>query len=158
MPELSDEQFNIYYELLKNAIPVTLNTSADEEEKALKICDEYIKSGNINIHDVSLLSIYYIISKLPEERQIKFIQENISYIQKNDENIFLYNMLSPQSLSYFLSLKVLKEIRILDSDLFKKIIDGNQENLFHGFNHEDYIEFYNVFFDIILEIDRKSVV
>ncbi len=158
MPELSDEQFNIYYELLKNAIPVTLNTSADEEEKALKICDEYIKSGNINIHDVSLLSIYYIISKLPEERQIKFIQENISYIQKNDENIFLYNMLSPQSLSYFLSLKVLKEIRILDSDLFKKIIDGNQENLFHGFNHEDYIEFYNVFFDIILEMDNSQFI
>ena len=82
MPDLTDEEFNaILNECLKNAIPVTLNTSADEEEKALKICDEYINNGNIDMHDVSPLSIYYIISKLPEERQIEFIQKNINYIK-----------------------------------------------------------------------------
>lgn len=155
MPELTDEEFKVLLdECLKNAIPVTLDTSADEEEKALKICDEYRNNGNIDIHDMSPLSIYYIISKLSEERQIEFLKENINYIKENDEDIFLYNMLVPKSLSYFLSLKVLKEIRILDSDLFKKIINGNQENLFHGFNHEDYIEFYNNFFDVILEMDN----
>ena len=142
MPELTEEEFKVLLdECLKNAVPVTLNTSADEEEKALKISDEYINNDNIDIHDMSPLSIYYIISKLSEERQIEFLKENINYIKEHDEDIFLYNMLAPESLSYFLSLKVLKEIRILDSDLFKKIIDGNQENLFHGFNHEDYIEF-----------------
>lgn len=37
MPDLTDEEFNaILNECLKNAIPVTLNTSADEEEKHLK--------------------------------------------------------------------------------------------------------------------------
>lgn len=155
MPDLTDEEFNaILNECLKNYIPVTLNISADEEEKALKICNEYINNGNIDMHDISPLSIYYIISKLSEERQIEFIQENINYIKENDEDVFLYNMLAPKSLSYFLLLKVLKEIRILDSDLFKKIINGNQENLFHGFNHEDYIEFYNDFFDVILEMDN----
>ena len=83
MPDLTDEEFNaILNECLKNAIPVTLNTSADEEEKALKICDEYINNGNIDMHDVSPLSIYYIISKLPEERQIEFIQKNINYIKE----------------------------------------------------------------------------
>ena len=159
MPDLTDEEFNaILNECLKNAIPVTLNTSADEEEKALKICDEYINNGNIDMHDVSPLSIYYIISKLPEERQIEFIQKNINYIKENDEGIFLYNMLAPKSLAYFLSPKVLKEIRKLDSDLFKKIIDGNQENLFHGFNHEDYIEFHNEFFDVILEMDNRQFI
>ena len=75
MPKLTDEEFEVLLdECLKNAVPVTLNTSADEEEKALKICDEYINNGNIDMHDVSPLSIYYIISKLPEERQIEFIQ------------------------------------------------------------------------------------
>lgn len=159
MPKLTDEEFEVLLdECLKNAVPVTLNTSADEEEKALKICDEYINNGNIDMHDVSPLSIYYIISKLPEERQIEFIQENINYIKENDEGIFLYNMLAPKSLAYFLSPKVLKEIRKLDSDLFKKIIDGNQENLFHGFNHEDYIEFHNEFFDVILEMDNRQFI
>lgn len=160
MPEEIDEEFKVLLsdECLKNAITVTLNTSADEEEKALKICEEYINNGNLDIHDISPLSIYYIISKLPEERQISFIKENINYIKENDEGIFLYNMLSPQSLAYFLSIKVLKEIRILDSNLFKKIIDGDQENLFHGFNHEDYIEFYNEFFDFILEMDNRKFI
>ena len=159
MPKLTEEEFKVLLdECLKNAVPVTLNTSADEEEKALKISDEYINNDNIDIHDMSPLSIYYIISKLSEERQIEFLKENINYIKEHDEDIFLYNMLAPESLSYFLSLKVLKEIRILDSDLFKKIIDGNQENLFHGFNHEDYIEFYNDFFDIILEMDNRQFI
>ena len=90
MPDLTDEEFNaILNECLKNAIPVTLNTSADEEEKALKICDEYINNGNIDMHDVSPLSIYYIISKLPEERQIEFIQKNINCIEKILRNIDL---------------------------------------------------------------------
>lgn len=42
--------------------------------------------------------------------------------------------------------------------MFKKIIDGNQENLFHGFNHEDYIEFHNEFFDVILEMDNRQFI
>lgn len=155
MPSLTNEEFNaILNECLKNATPVTLGTNSDEEEKALKICNEYINNGNMDIHDMDPLSIYYIISKLSEERQIEFIQENINYIKEHDEDIFLYNMLAPNSLSYFLSLKVLKEIKALDSDLFKKIINGNKENLFHGFNHEDYIEFYNNFFDSILRMDN----
>lgn len=155
MPELLDEEFNVLLEeCLKNAVLVTLNTSADEKERALKICDEYINNGNIDIHDMSPLSIYSIISKLSEVRQIEIFKENINYIKEKDEDIFLYNMLAPKSLSYFLSLRVLKEIRLLDSSLFKKIINGNQENLFHGFNHEDYIKFYNDFFDIILEMDN----
>lgn len=139
---------------LKNAIPVTLNISSDEEEKALKICDEYVNNGNIDMKNISPLSVYYIISKLPEAKQIEFLKNNINYIKENDEGIFLYNMLVPKSLSYFLSLKVLKEIKILDNNLFKKIINGNQNNLFYGFNHEDYIEFYNDFFDVVLEMDN----
>ncbi len=76
MPELTEEEFKILLDkCLKSAVPVTLNTSADEEEKALKICDEYINNGNIDMHDMSPLSIYYIISKLSEERQIEFLED-----------------------------------------------------------------------------------
>ena len=159
MPELAGEELKMLLnKYLKNTMSITLNASSDEEEKALKICEEYINNGNIDIHDMSPLSIYYIISKLPDERQIEFIQENINYIKENDEEIFLYKMLAPKSLSYFLSLKVLKTIRTLDRNLLKKIIDGSQENLFHGFNHEDYIEFYNEFFDVILEMDNRQFI
>ena len=104
------------------------------------------------------LIIYYILSKLPEDRQIEFIKENIDYIKEKDEDIFLYNMLSPKSLSYFLSLKVLKEIKKIDIELFKKIINGNQENLFHGFNHNDYVDFYNTFFNEISELNNRQFI
>ena len=94
MPELTDEElFKVLLEeCVKNAVPVTLNVSHDEEEKALKICDNYINNGNIDVHDMTPLTIYYIISKLPENRQIVFIKENIDYIKEKDEDIFLYNM------------------------------------------------------------------
>ncbi len=86
MPELAGEELKMLLnKYLKNTMSITLNASADEEEKALKICEEYINNGNIDIHDMSPLSIYYIISKLPDERQIEFIQENINYIKENDE-------------------------------------------------------------------------
>ena len=64
-------------ELIKNSVPVTLNISKSDEEQSKKECDEYIKNTNKNINDMKPLSIYYIISKLPEEEQIKFIKNNI---------------------------------------------------------------------------------
>ena len=104
MPELTDEQMKEIFDLIKkNAIPVTLNVSKENEEKALKECDEYIETGNKNINDMTPLSIYYIISKLPEEKQITFLKENIKYIKEHDNDIFLYTMLAPKSLAYFLS-------------------------------------------------------
>ena len=105
-------------------------------------CDEYIKNGNKNINDMSPLSIYYIISKLPSHKQIKFLKENIKYIKEHDESIFLYNMLSPSSLSYFLSYDTLKELGNIDKEIFKKVINGNFENLFYGFTHNDYCCLY----------------
>ncbi len=160
MPELTDEElFKVLLEeCVKNAIPITLNVSREEEEKALKMCDDYINNAKTNIHDMTPLTIYYILSKLPEDRQIEFIKENVDYIKEKDEDIFLYNMLSPKSLSYFLSLKVLKEIKKIDIELFKKIINGNQENLFHGFNHNDYVDFYNTFFNEISELNNRQFI
>ena len=153
--QLNDEEINkLLEECLKDGVSVTLNASVDEKTEALKICDEYINNGHIDIQNVSALSVYYIISKLSEYRQIEFFKENINYIREKDEDIFLYNMLAPRSLVFFLSLKVLKEIKKLDNNLLKKIINGNKENLFHGFSHSDYLEFYNVFFDIIVEMDN----
>ena len=71
MPELTSEQFKtLLGDVLKNAIPLSLNINKQTEEKALKECDEYIKTGNKNINDMNPLSVYYIISKLPEDKQI----------------------------------------------------------------------------------------
>ena len=68
MPELDDEEWQtLLKEISKNSIPVSLNVSKLEEEKALQECDEYIQTGNKNINDMIPLTIYYIISKLPEE-------------------------------------------------------------------------------------------
>jgi len=159
VPEIVDEQYGLLItDCMKNFIPVNLNISDDEKEKALKTCNEYLNNGNINVDDLCPQSVYYIISKLPEDKQIEFFRENINYIKKNDEDIFLYHMLSPKSLAYYLSLKVIKEIKALDDDLVQKIINGNGENLFHGFSHEDYIEFYNDFYDDILKMDNMQFI
>ena len=66
-------------QLKKDSIPITLNASKENEERALKECDEYIKTGNKNINNMTPLTIYYIISKLPEDKQITFLKENIKY-------------------------------------------------------------------------------
>lgn len=137
-------------QLKKDFIPV----SKENEEKALKECDEYIKTGNKNINNMTPLTIYYIISKLPEDKQITFLKENIKYIKEHDEEIFLYTMIVPKSLSYFLSFNVLKELRNIDADIFKKVIIQNYENLFHGFTHEDYYSFYNQFYTDLIEAEN----
>lgn len=141
-------------QLKKDFIPIPLNVSKENEEKALKECDEYIKTGNKNINNMTPLTIYYIISKLPEDKQITFLKENIKYIKEHDEEIFLYTMIVPKSLSYFLSFNVLKELRNIDADIFKKVIIQNYENLFHGFTHEDYYSFYNQFYTDLIEAEN----
>ena len=141
-------------QLKKDSIPIILNASKENEERALKECDEYIKTGNKNINNMTPLTIYYIISKLPEDKQITFLKENIKYIKEHDEEIFLYTMIVPKSLSYFLSFNVLKELRNIDADIFKKVIIQNYENLFHGFTHEDYYSFYNQFYTDLIEAEN----
>jgi len=159
MPEITNEQMKAFLEeIIKNAIPATLNVSKENEEKALKECDEYIKTGNKNINDMSPLSVYYIISKLPEEKQITFLKENIKYIKEHDKDIFLYTMLSPNALSYFLSFNVLKELKNIDIDIFQKVISQNYENLFHGFTHENYYSFYTEFYKELIEVENREFI
>lgn len=159
MPELTDEQMkDLLEQLKKNSIPLSLNISKETEEKALKECDKYIETGNKNINDMTPLTVYYIISKLPEDKQITFFKENIKYIKEHDKDIFLYTMMAPRSLSYFLSFNVLKELRNIDADLFKKVISQNPENLFHGFTHEDYYSFYNQFYTDLIEVENREFI
>ena len=159
MPELTDEQMkDLLEQLKKNFIPLSLNISKENEEKALKECDEYIETGNKNINDMTPLTVYYIISKLPDDKQIIFFKKNIKYIKEHDKDIFLYTMMAPRSLSYFLSFNVLKELRNIDSDIFKKVISQNPENLFHGFTHEDYYGFYTEFYSELLEVENREFI
>ena len=159
MPELTDEQMkDLLEQIKKNSIPLSLNVSKENEEKALKECDEYIKTGNKNINDMTPLTIYYIISKLPEERQITFLKENIKYIKEHDKDIFLYTMMAPESLSYFLSFNVLKELRNINVEIFKKVISQNPKNLFHGFTYEDYYSFYNQFYTDLIGLENREFI
>lgn len=159
MLELTDEQMkDLLEQIKKNSIPLSLNVSKENEEKALKECDEYIKTGNKNINDMTPLTIYYIISKLPEERQITFLKENIKYIKEHDKDIFLYTMMAPESLSYFLSFNVLKELRNINVEIFKKVISQNPKNLFHGFTYEDYYSFYNQFYTDLIGLENREFI
>lgn len=158
MPQLTEEQTRLLLETVKKAKPLTLDITKEQEEKALKECDEYIENGNKKVNDMIPLSVYYIISKLPEEKQIKFIKENIDFIKKHDEDIFLYTLMSPKSLSYYLSLNVLREIKNIDKELFQKIIGENPEGLVHGFIEEDYYKLYTDFYSELLEIENINFI
>lgn len=149
MPSLTAEETKILIEEIKNALPVTVRYSEQKKELSLKECDEYLNNKNKKVEDMTPLSVYYIISKLNETDQIEFIKNNINYIKKYDEEIFLYNMLSPYSLSHYLSFNVLKEIKKIDKEIFQKIIDGSYENLFNGFSFNEFINFFNEFYEEI---------
>ena len=148
MPQLTKEQFDeLIKSLEETAIPLSINLSREQEEKAKVECENYLNDRSVNVNDISPLGIYCILSKLPSNEQIEFLRKNINYIKEHDEDIFLYTLMSPSSLSYYFSLEVLKELRLIDKDILKKVISQNYENLFHGFKHEDYLEFYKEFYD-----------
>ena len=158
MPALNEVEINLLKEIKESVRLLTLNISDEDKIKAILECDEYIKDGKKNVFDMSPLSVYYIISKLPEDKQITFIKENIKYIKENDDKIFLYTMMEPKSLSYFLSLNVLREIKEIDSDIFNKVISSNYSNLFHGFTHGDYYSFYTEFYSELNEVENTEFI
>ena len=142
-----EEAVELFEVIKKTAVSVTIST--EKTDAAEKECDDYLKNKNKSIYDMSPLSIYYVISKLEDTKQIEFIKNNINYIKEHEEDILLYNMQSPHSLSYFFSFNTIKELRKIDSSIFEKIISKNFNNLTHGFNQQDYIDLYTDCFDII---------
>ena len=90
MPTLSEEAAKALLASFKNMKPLALNISEAEEESALRRCDQYLDGEIRDISNFPPLSIYYILSKLPKLDQIAFIKNNIEYLQKNDEGVFLY--------------------------------------------------------------------
>ena len=148
MPEDMQELINKY---LKDAIPVTINKI--KQENAIKQSKLYLENKNIDLNILTPFSLYYIIKQLEDDKRINFIKNNIEFIRQHDEEIFIYNMLSPKSLSTYLTLNDLKEIRKLDKDIFNKIINHNFEGLFNEFTYDDYIEFYNIFYEDIVNME-----
>jgi len=147
MPDaLTQEQI---LEMFEDATPLILNNKTEDVYFAKKECEEYLEGKNQNVSSMLPLSVYYIISQLPSSEQIKFINEHIDYIKKHNDDIFLYNMIYPKSLSYYLSLDVLNEIAKLDKDIFEKIVNGNFENLTNGFSHQDFMAFYTKHYDVL---------
>ena len=94
-----------------------------------------------------------IISDLKGEEQSNFISENIEYLRKNDENVFIYNMMAPHSLSYYLNYESLREICKLDKGIFGKILSGQVENIIEGFSNEEIFSFFEEFSE---EIKKKG--
>ena len=153
MPGMTEENFNkLISEIFQNGIPLSLSRTKEDENEAKKNADKYIKTKVLQ--NKTPLTMYYIIINLNERERIPFIKEHIDYIKENDESIFLYTMLSPSSLSYYLTFQNIKELYSLDIELFKKIIKQNHENLFHGFSHEQYLEFYQLFKEEINDIEN----
>lgn len=150
-----DEEYKLLIEkyLIDKAIPIT--KSKEEEENAIKECNEYLEKRNKKVSELNPLSVYYIIINLKNSNRTDFIKENIDYIKQNHEDIFLYRMESPKSLLYFLTFKDLIEINNIDKDLFLKILNSNQNYLFRGFTSNEYIKFFYKFYNDIDNLDNN---
>lgn len=158
MPEIKDLLHPYLDALAEDFIPLTLNISKEIEEQAKKECNEYMKNRNKDVYDMLPLSVYYILRKLSSDEQVEFIQNHIDYISFNDEEIFLYDMMDPKSLSYYFSFHVLTEIRKLDLNIFRKMIYRNIPNFVHGFDHENYMKLYTDFYSEILEMENNDFI
>lgn len=143
---------------LKNSTPVTCKIDNDEEKQALSTCEAYLNGIIKDTTSMTSLTLYYIISKLTPKKQIEFIKENIQVIEEKDEEIFLYTMLCPHSLSYFLSYPVIKELKNISPKIFHKIISKSSENLFYGFTPNDYTDFFNDFYEDIAVADSRILI
>ena len=153
MPGMSEIEFNrLLNEIFINGIPLSLRTTKEDENEAKKNANKYIETKILQ--KKTPMTFYYIIINLSENERIPFIKEHIDYIKQNDESIFLYTMLSPSSLSYYLTFQNIKDLYNLDKEIFNKIIKQNHENLFHGFSHEQYLEFYKIFKEEINKIEN----
>lgn len=151
MPEVTENDFNkLIDEIFANGISLSLRGTKEDENEAKKRATKYIKTKELK--KKTPRTMYYIISELNENERMNFIKENIQYIKENDEEIFIYSMLSPSSLSYYFTYQNIKDLYFLDREIFIKVIKQNHENLFHGFSHEEYLEFYKTFEDEINEI------
>lgn len=153
MPTLSEEAAKAFLASIKNMKPLSLDISRVEEENALKKCNQYLDGEIRDISNFPPLSVYYILSKLSKLEQITFIKNNFEYLQTNDEDVFLYDIMEPKELAYYLSYEALETIYELDKNLFKKIMQGTPEYIFHGFTHENYISYFTTFRSDIMNME-----
>ena len=131
MPQLTNEEFfKLIRSIESELVPLSISLNSEKEAIALKECDDYFNNKISNINDISPLAVYYIISKLDSKKQIEFLRKNIDYIKKHDNEIFMYTLMSPNSLSYYFSFEVIKELKKIDRDICIKVITSNQDNLF----------------------------
>ena len=157
MGEMTQEDFNkLINEILVNSIPLSLKVSTEDKSKAKSDAKKYIETKDLK--NKTPLTMYYIIKMLPENEKINFIKDNIKYIKENDEEIFLYTMCSPTSLSYHFTFDNIKELYNIDKELFQKIIKQNHEHLFHGFHREQYLEFYKIYKKELNNIENISFI
>ena len=124
MPEINtnNPEYDEIIDFFRDAFEITV--TKEKEEQAKREYEEYLMGKNKDISELSPLTLYFIIKDLSSKKQIEFIRKNIDYIKENDEDIFLYNMLAPSSLSYSLSYEVIREIYKLDKNIFEKMIAG----------------------------------
>lgn len=154
----NEEQEIALLDFLHNAIPVCI--SKEKESIAKKEYEEYKLNNNFKkIEELNPHTIYLIISELKGDEQADFIRNNIDVISKNDEEIFIYNMMYPHSLSYYLNFKSLHTIKTLDKCLFAKILNSCVENLIEGFSNEEIMSFFREFkYDIKENMKEHSFV
>lgn len=144
MPEINEQQSVVISEFLRETFPASL--SNENQLAAKREYEGYVnKAGfpkNLDMKNINPFTVYLVIKDLKGQAQVEFIRDNIEYLSKNDENVFIYSMMGPPCLASFLSYDSIKEIYKHDKKIFVKLLCGNSEGLFNGFSNEELLAFY----------------
>jgi len=146
----------IFQDVLK-MVENTIKEQNKNEELAKYQSKQYLENIITNINNMIPRSVYYIIRNLNPNDQIQFIKNNSQYIKKNVNNIFLCND-TFDSTNYFLSLSTLKEIYIIDKEIFIQIVDKNFKSITNKFLQIDYINFYKDYFGALNQMNNMNFI
>ncbi len=126
----------------------------EKDKIAKEKSNVFLEKENTDIKELDYLTIYYIIKKLDEEAQYKFICDNYDEIMKDDKRIFIYNSLQPKSLTYFIHPSVKMKLAESHPDLLKKMIKGNRSAFLDNFNFEDIKRLFEEKKELMSNIDN----
>ena len=98
------------------------------------------------------------VARATGKEQSDFIKDNIEYIRKHHEDIFIYNMYAPKALGGFLSFESQCTIFSLDKNIFSKLIEHNLYEMRERLSDEEQTKFYDLFYENINKLPNLKFI
>lgn len=155
---MEEEIFLNVSELLDSIEFIPLNLKLSDEELNRVNNEVEIYKQTKKIDNFLPYTIYEILKDLSSEEQINFLKNNIDYIKKYDNDIFLYSLHAPSPLSSYFDISVLIKLYEIDKDIFFKILKSNNPYAFEKLRYEDFYILFNDYSEIINTLSENEFI